>query len=839
MNTFVRWGKSLLTFFQFVFSHIRLLARDLRRARRGIPAKFLARDFMDIVMSIGMLLVLQAGALLVFLFLPQGKDVLLIVAEEVGVSHRFGSLIWLLMGIFLWSVVSEYASRYAIYVSDNSGKSLTQQRVVWRKAVQKAISDLILMAPYIIALMGLLLNYLQDSAMNGWQKHFGFGLPAFLIFLLLNLVVRYYFNSQRDDWRRKNGWWQRILLLPPIEKRYCERLHGIYNDYVFAIRKPGQFSGEHEQRALHLTQPIVNLPEEERNRFPQLPGNLSEEQRVPSSFQFQHFDQEEELDAGYYRWTFRVPNRFYRTLHRQLLLIVSLCLFIFAVVCFLPVPAYPRIGSPGLLILSFTCWTGLYIGVLFLDYAVFRPGSQAKRNWKSRILRSFSVRATVPILLVFSSLANKDHQIRQSPAFAADLRPTQEEHFKRWVDHYILDSVSNQYQSLSDSTRFYPITFVCAEGGALRTGAFAALTLSYLQDSLARCLGVNFKNSIYAFSGVSGGSLGVGFFNATACLDTNHHPQSYYSQMTHDFFSKDFLAPVIGKMFYGDILNLFVPIQIPRFDRAIALEDAWEWGYESIINANHLNFFSRNVLSLYPREHRYPAIYVNTTEVETGRQCWITNVKPSPRMIRGHERDLLSYRIGTGIRYSTMINFSTRFPLFSPAATVVESAPRKFHYVDGGYYENTGMATMKEVMESLLPLFHHYDSMGIVLRPHVLVLRFSEGDGQHRNLNFGNEISEVLLGIYNTRAGRAEVAEAELTRLVEGTLNGEVATLRLSMDNSQVPMNWVLSNTSLANIHKDIAQKWASRSNNELNSLFFFNEDYFRPLAGSTGLFSP
>src|SRR5690606_38955437 len=238
-------------------------------------------------------------------------------------------------------------------------------------------------------------------------------------------------------------------------------------------------------------------------------------------------------------------------------------------------------------------------------------------------------------------------------------------------------------------------------------------------------------------------------------------------QMTHDFFKRDFLAPVIGKMFYGDILNLFVPWQIQRFDRAIALEDAWEAGYESIINSSHQNYFSRHILSLFPREHSYPAIYVNTTEVETGRQCWITNVEPSPRMVRGEQRDLLGFRIGAGIRYSTMINFSTRFPLFSPAATVVESSSRKFHYVDGGYYENTGMATMKEVIASLAPTIRLYRSMGIDLRPNVLVLRFSEGNGRHQNLNFGNEISEILLGIYNTRAGRAEVAEAELIRLVE------------------------------------------------------------------------
>lgn len=821
--------KGLQGFFNQVSTRLRLIVRSLWRAKQGIPAKYLARDFIDILTSIGMLVVLQFAALFVFLFLPQGKDVLLMVAEDVGVSHRIGSLVWLLFGVFLWSVVSEYASRYAIYVSDNSGKSLTEQRVAWRKALQKAVSDIILMVPYLIVLCGLLMNYFQDTALTGMEKNLGFGIPAIAIFLLLNQVVRFYFNSQREAWRSNPKGLHRILLLPSREKRYCERLHGIYNDYVFTIRKPGQFDGTNKQRAEALTDPIMELPEAQRDVFPQTEGQLAPEQRVPSEFQFQRFDEDPSNPGGYYRWTFRIPNRFYRTLHRQLLLIVSVCLMLFIVLCMLPVSAYESIGSPGLLILSFTCWSGLYLGVIFLDYAVFRPHPRGKRNGWSRIGRSLSVRAIVPIMLVFSSFANRDHEIRYSRSLSGDQRPVQEAHFKRWLNHYIADSVSNQFAKRSDSSLFYPVTFVCAEGGALRTGAFAALTLSYLQDSLARCQGVDFKNSIYAFSGVSGGSLGVSFFNAIACLDQDQRVPSVYTRMTHDFFKRDFLAPVIGKMFYGDILNLFVPWQIKRFDRAIALEDAWEAGYESIIDASRPNIFSKDLLSLYPEDHIYPALYINTTEVETGRQCWVTNVRPSARMIHGKERDLIAYRLDDGIRYSTMINFSTRFPLFSPAATVWESASRKFHYVDGGYYENTGMATMKELIYSLAPIIKEYRSMGIQIQPNVLVLRFSEGNNQHVNLNFGNEISEILLGIYNTRAGRAEVAESELIRLVKDELGGEVATLRLGMDNSQVPMNWVLSQTSLRNIHQDIADKWASRANNDLNSLCFLNGDFYRP----------
>ncbi|WPQ65432.1 hypothetical protein SIO70_11295 [Chitinophaga sancti] len=83
----------------------------------------------------------------------------------------------------------------------------------------------------------------------------------------------------------------------------------------------------------------------------------------------------------------------------------------------------------------------------------------------------------------------------------------------------------------------------------------------------------NFKRAIYAYSGVSGGSLGIAFFNAMAYLTPDSlHKVDSLTNMTDLFFQQDYLSPVIGKMFYGDLLNLLLPFQIPAFDRAAADE---------------------------------------------------------------------------------------------------------------------------------------------------------------------------------------------------------------------------------------------------------------------------
>src|SRR6185503_6653177 len=123
-----------------------------------------------------------------------------------------------------------------------------------------------------------------------------------------------------------------------------------------------------------------------------------------------------------------------------------------------------------------------------------------------------------------------------------------------------------------------------------------------------------------------------GYFNALAYFN-NHRDlmtdPSFYSNKTKDFFTRDHLAPLIGKLFYGDIINLFSPRMIPVFDRAGALEKSWELGYEQNATFNdNTNVFASDYYSVYnPKDSNwYPAWFINTEEVETGLQGWITNV---------------------------------------------------------------------------------------------------------------------------------------------------------------------------------------------------------------------
>ena len=96
----------------------------------------------------------------------------------------------------------------------------------------------------------------------------------------------------------------------------------------------------------------------------------------------------------------------------------------------------------------------------------------------------------------------------------------------------------------------------------------------------------NFAQHVFSVSSVSGGSLGAAVFagltrihstNDTAkpCLDSlpGRGPLETRSDR---ILSRDMLSPVVWGGLFPDFLQRFVPYPIPVFDRARALEQAFE-----------------------------------------------------------------------------------------------------------------------------------------------------------------------------------------------------------------------------------------------------------------------
>ena len=245
---------------------------DIRKEIRGLDEKLTIRDaiidFFHVARNTGFVLIpaILAGA--IFLSLPQGRDTLLLVVENMA-SGNFKQFSCFLAGIVLWSVFSELSVRYAIAIADNSGKSLRDSRVYFRKLCQRMLAGFCLVWPCIMVLFALLWCYNTAIYMTDNVKHECFGIFAIAVIIILRLLIYLYFHKKK---RVGNDPARTILgsrSLPPEEYLWINRLYGIYNEFVYSLVKPSNFRVPYAEDMKTFTDHVVNAPENFRDGFPQ------------------------------------------------------------------------------------------------------------------------------------------------------------------------------------------------------------------------------------------------------------------------------------------------------------------------------------------------------------------------------------------------------------------------------------------------------------------------------------------------------------------------------------------------------------------------------------------
>ncbi len=838
---------------KFVLYIAGLLSFTVRRllfVGKSVPAEDKLTDFLEVFKSTRIYLLFNLIALFIFTLLPQGKDIILIMIEDLS-DFNPGSVISLLIGLIGWSVVSEFGARYKVYITDNSGLALSDERVNYRKEVQKVVATFYLLLPTLIVLASTVIVSLNNITNWEWYNIWPFATIVLLLLLTFGMLSRFYLDDGYINALRKRKVWFKIK---KHELKWIDKLYGIYNDHVLMVRKASNFKSKDDPEDQELkntyqrfqdileslpprkdfieTGDIESFPRDYIIQDELAPIEFNEVQYHPDNYQPVYDEKTDQfknevIPHGYYRWVYKNNPSFYKTLHLQVHVIAISSLIVMLIISTKFLISYEVLGSPGLVCLSFGCWLGIYTGLLYID-------SRYRRKFH------FSLRWLMVAWFFIVSYINLDHPVRKNIDCCND-RLDLKEHFSNWKNAHMSDSNrcwvmtpadyatwmkypadstgadSTSPLSFTSKDSFfnknakYPVFFITAEGGALRTGAFTAMLLAKLQDSFPA-----FKNNIYAFSSVSGGSVGVGFFNAVSYMenDSSRKQPGFYQAVTRGFFSQDQLSPVIGKMFYADILNYFWPSHVENFDRAIALEKSWECSYARCFNkAGDENVFSQNFTTCF-KNKLSPAWFINTTEVETGLQCYLSNVRPNDFLFQ-NDRDLFLKKMRGGINYSTAINFSARFPLFSPSAALQQDDCRTYHYVDGGYVENTGAKTMLEIIQSLRASLCTNNIL-----PYVIQVKFGGKDAWQQT-GFINEISSVFDGIYNTRSGASATYTALLKKEVK-KLHGQFIEIPLDASAAEVPMSWVFSRRSLNNLDTVISHITVRDTLNALHQVLPF-----------------
>lgn len=459
----------------------------------------------------------------------------------------------------------------------------------------------------------------------------------------------------------------------------------------------------------------------------------------------------------------KMPFRHYKPLSNMFvwLFLISLAAIIFW--AFAPVNLFEKTGSISFICMGFGSWIMMYTSLQFFT--------------KRRILGySIPLKSIVLLMVLIVSYINNDHPIRQKKKPTSYKRPSLSKYVEQWY--------AGRTNLFERDSVIRPI-IVCAEGGALRTGCFSAMLLARIQEAYP-----NFKHQVFCYSSVSGGSLGVSFFNALCQRPIQGRA---FSAQTRKFFEYDFLAPVSGKLVFGEPLNWLSPWNIPRCDRNIILEKSWESSWRELGAVNR-HFWKQGFLENFGNHKGLPAQFINSTEVETGKRTLISNIK-----IDGSESigavDFFS-QINNDIPFSTATGLSARFPIISSAGSIETNCGRR-HYLDGGYVENKGNQTALEIIKSLPTIY-----MGKTVEPIVLQISFSPGDTScKKSITFLNEFTEILFAASGTRNGRTNKANLELRELLKRR-NGHYIESSLKEKNVRVPMNWTLSRNALTRIEE-------------------------------------
>jgi len=486
----------------------------------------------------------------------------------------------------------------------------------------------------------------------------------------------------------------------------------------------------------------------------------------------------------------RVPiNRLPRTTWAWLAVPAVVATLFFLLFAFWPAETAPVFGTAAILLLAAAGWIAF--------------GSAADMFGMHHRFPVFTV---LFILAVVFSFWNDNHALRtlaNTQAKPWTARNNVEAALREWMKHQLAEPTVRANTPL-------PLFVVAAEGGGIRAAYWTANVLTAIQDRNP-C----FADQLFAMSGVSGGSLGSAVF-AALLADQRSIPRnlrcnaevSALNDTAKAVLSEDFLAPAVAATLYPDLVQRILPVAIERFDRARALETAWERAWHKHTGSNR---FAEPVDRLWHNagERWLPSLLLNATWVETGKRLIASDLRVQPRSDEeiaefADVEDLHRFYDQLALPLSAAVHLSARFTYVSPPAPIVRNGKIYGHAVDGGYFENSGTTTAIEVIKTI-DLLAAKDPQWRRVKPYVILISNEPMDLEQRDtrleagpenerikpLPAGNETLSPWLTLLNTREARGSYATVT-TRWHLGS--SQFLHFGLCKDaDLKIPLGWVLS----------------------------------------------
>lgn len=403
-------------------------------------------------------------------------------------------------------------------------------------------------------------------------------------------------------------------------------------------------------------------------------------------------------------------------------------------------------------------------------------------------------------------------------------------------------TVASRYEAWSDLSHREPIEdnapviLIAAEGGGIYAAYHTAMVMAYLHDQWP-----GFSEHVFAASGVSGGSVGLTLFQA---LLFEHHNSQQPTQKSLELsvailIDNDWLSPLLAAGIGRDLLPW---PWWSALDRARALEDAIGRSWNQVAKGDKIALtegrFEEGFTVLDPREWadspRAPHLFLNTTDVASGRPCFLGPLsftpspedQPNPNRIFHNLYDELGRR---DVPIKTAAVLSARFPVVTPAGEIdfCGATPPYRQLVDGGYFENSGCATLEQVYTELRASSNP---------PRIVVIRISAKSDRKHPAKQGNALAP-LSALLNTRGSHGEEAVERFRQAVKASgvtkkngtnEEGEDQTfddlwvdieLDLSPDNGRdIPLGWLLSDGSREQIVNQVKEQLTKEKIQEIKT---------------------
>jgi hypothetical protein len=337
-----------------------------------------------------------------------------------------------------------------------------------------------------------------------------------------------------------------------------------------------------------------------------------------------------------------------------------------------------------------------------------------------------------------------------------------------------------------------PVFLVAAEGGGLRAAYWTALVLEELRARHPE----NFAQHTFVLAGVSGGSVGAAAYAAglheVASVGTppeDGRPQGAGARSVAALRA-DLLSPLLRGLLEADLPARVVPAFLADgLDRARWIEDVFNKAWQDAGGASIVDLHMQDIRPDPVRG--VPHLLLLTTSVETGHRMAVGHLRlPLPpdvaevspggcRVLEPAAAPEAAARLwnlaeeapGIDLPLATAAMLSARFPILTPAGTLPCGNGVRRRFVDGGYFENSGVTTLLDLIAEL-----REDAAARNVR--LVVIRIANSRAtinaatraghapKPPDHSFGELMSPVrsLLG---TRQARGELAVVSLDRVAE------------------------------------------------------------------------